>query len=113
MSESIWIPNQDIQPAQLKAALDAGKKPFLLDVRETSERGISCLPDDAHVPLGDLGKRIGELDTDAEIVIYCRTGNRSGIAADTLRRNGFTNVHNLLGGINAWAEQVDPTKTKY
>ena len=51
--------------------------------------------------------------TNAEIVIYCRTGNRSGMAADALRQKGFANVHNFLGGINAWAERIDQSLSKY
>ncbi len=113
MSTPTWPAQQNITPEQLKAALDSGKEVFLLDVREAHERSVACLKDNLHIPVGQLPTRSGELDGNAELVIYCRTGNRSGMAADALRQKGFTNVHNLLGGINAWAERIDPSLSKY
>ncbi len=87
--------------------------PFLLDVRELHERGISCLDDNAHIPLGELPARLRELDSSQDIVIYCRSGARSGHAVAFLREAGFARVRNLVGGINAWATQIDSTMRAY
>src|SRR5438445_92227 len=64
-------------------------------------------------PLGDLPKRVHELDSSREIVAHCRSGARSAKAVDFLRQAGFKKVHNLAGGILAWAERVDPKMPKY
>jgi adenylyltransferase/sulfurtransferase len=65
------------------------------------------------IPLGDLPKRMNELDSSREIVAHCKMGGRSAKAVNLLRRAGFTKVYNLTGGILAWADQVDPKMPKY
>ena len=103
----------DITPLELKARMDAGTTPFVLDVREPNEYQINRIPGSVLIPLGDLPKRVGELDPNAEIVTQCKSGVRSGKAAAFLRQQGFTNVKNLTGGILAWVDQVDPSQPKY
>ncbi len=103
----------DITPLELKARMDAGTPPFVLDVREPNEYQINRIPGSVLIPLGDLPKRVGELDPNAEIVTQCKSGVRSGKAAAFLRQQGFTNVKNLTGGILAWVDQVDPSQPKY
>ena len=103
----------DITPLELKARMDAGATPFVLDVREPNEYQINRIPGSVLIPLGDLPKRVGELDPNAEIVTQCKSGVRSGKAAAFLRQQGFTNVKNLTGGILAWVDQVDPSQPKY
>jgi molybdopterin/thiamine biosynthesis adenylyltransferase/rhodanese-related sulfurtransferase/molybdopterin converting factor small subunit len=103
----------DISPLELKARMDAGTTPFILDVREPTEYQINRIPGSVLIPLGDLPKRFGELDPTAEIVTQCKSGVRSGKAAAFLRQQGFTNVKNLTGGILAWVDQVDPSQPKY
>jgi adenylyltransferase/sulfurtransferase len=97
---------------ELKQLRDAGKEPFLLDVREPHEYQI-CNLGGYLIPLNDLPKRVSELDSSRDIVVHCKMGGRSAKAVDFLRQSGFTKVKNLTGGINAWAEKVDPKVPKY
>ncbi|MGH9565072.1 MAG: molybdopterin-synthase adenylyltransferase MoeB [Candidatus Angelobacter sp.] len=104
--------NADISVEELKRRLDAGDDLFVLDVREPHEYQI-CNINGHLIPLGDLPKRVNELDPNKEIVAHCRSGARSAKAADFLRQAGFRNVHNLAGGILAWADKIDPKMAKY
>ncbi len=97
---------------ELKQQLDARKDLFILDVREPHEYQI-CNLNGYLIPLGDLPKRIHELDSSREIVAHCRSGVRSGKAVTFLRQAGFKKVHNLTGGILAWADKIDPKMPKY
>jgi molybdopterin/thiamine biosynthesis adenylyltransferase/rhodanese-related sulfurtransferase len=102
----------DIQVEELKRRLDKGDDIFVLDVREPHEYQI-CNLNGYLIPLGDLPKRVHELDTSREIVAHCKMGGRSAKAVAFLRQAGFTKVHNLAGGILAWADRVDPKVPKY
>lgn len=102
----------DMQVEELKRRLDAGDDIFVLDVREPHEYQI-CNIKGHLIPLNDLPSRVHELDSSREIVAHCKMGGRSAKAVDFLRQAGFTKVHNLAGGINAWAERVDPKMPKY
>lgn len=102
-----------ITPHELKNELQSETPPVLLDVREAAELQISQLPGAHHIPLGELTRRILELDSNQNVVVICRSGARSAEAAKLLIRNGHTRVRNLVGGINAWANDVDPTLTVY
>jgi adenylyltransferase/sulfurtransferase len=101
-----------IQVEELKRRLDAGEDLFILDVREPHEYRI-CNLGGHLIPLGELPRRLHELDSSREIVAHCRSGARSAKAVDLLRRAGFKKVHNLAGGILAWADRVDRTVPKY
>jgi sulfur-carrier protein adenylyltransferase/sulfurtransferase len=102
----------EIQPEQLKRRLDAGEDLFILDVREPHEYQI-CNLGGYLIPLGELPKRVHELDSSREIVAHCRSGVRSGKAVDFLRQAGFKKVTNLAGGILAWSDKVDSSVPKY
>ncbi|PYY03083.1 MAG: molybdenum cofactor biosynthesis protein MoeB [Acidobacteria bacterium] len=102
----------EIQPEELKRRLDAGEDIYILDVREPHEYQI-CNLNGHLIPLGDLPKRMNELDSSREIVAHCRSGVRSGKAVDFLRQAGFRKVKNLAGGILAWADKVDTRMPKY
>lgn len=99
---------ETISVEELKRRLDRGDRPVLLDVREPFEHAASNIGGRL-IPRGELANRLAELDPSDEIVVYCRTGNRSAQAAELLRRKGFTRVRNLDGGIVAWAERIDPS----
>jgi len=102
----------EMQVEELKRRLDAGDNLFVLDVREPHEYQI-CNINGHLIPLGDLPKRVHELDSSREIVAHCRSGVRSAKAVDFLRQSGFKKVTNLAGGILAWADRVDPKMPKY
>jgi sulfur-carrier protein adenylyltransferase/sulfurtransferase len=102
----------DMTVEELKKRLDLGDDLFVLDVREPHEYQI-CNLGGYLIPLNDLPKRVSELDSSREIVVHCKMGGRSAKAADFLRQAGFSKVHNLAGGIDAWAERVDPKVPKY
>ena len=102
----------EIQVEELKRRMDAGEDVFVLDVREPHEYQI-CNIGGHLIPLGDLPNRIHELDSSREIVAHCRSGTRSAKAVNFLRQSGFRKVHNLSGGILAWADRVDPKMPKY
>lgn len=93
----------DITVQELKERFDQNDKPILIDVRETWENEEFNIGGQL-IPLGELTNAIPNLadHKDDEIVIYCRSGNRSGIAKQLLIREGFTNVRNLLGGMLDW-----------
>jgi len=100
---------------ELKELLDGGESISLLDVREPYEWDIGNLgPQGAKlIPLGDLPDRFAEIDPDADLVVYCRSGARSARAADFLRAQGYERVRNLDGGILAWSAEVDPSIPQY
>jgi sulfur-carrier protein adenylyltransferase/sulfurtransferase len=102
----------EITPRELKARLDRGDDLFILDVREPHEYQI-CNIGGYLIPLGDLSRRVSELDSSREIVAHCRSGKRSAEASDFLRQAGFRKVLNLKGGILAWSDEVDPSVPKY
>ncbi|HWF08238.1 MAG TPA: molybdopterin-synthase adenylyltransferase MoeB [Bryobacteraceae bacterium] len=103
----------DIEPTEVKARLDRGEKFQFIDVREPHEYQICRIPGTTLIPLGDLPKRVGELDPDAELIAHCKSGVRSGKAVDFLRQAGFKNARNMKGGITAWSDKVDPSVPKY
>jgi adenylyltransferase/sulfurtransferase len=102
-----------IDALELKQKIDRGDKFVLLDVREPHEYQIARVPGSILIPLGDLPKRLNELDKDADIVAQCKSGGRSQKAVDLLKQNGFQHVRNMTGGITAWSDKVDPSVPKY
>jgi len=106
------VETTDLSVEELKRKLDAKGDIFILDVREPHEYQI-CNLGGYLIPLGDLPKRVGELDSSREIVAHCKMGGRSAKAIAFLKQAGFAKVHNLTGGITAWAERIDPKMPKY
>ncbi|MCS6783950.1 MAG: molybdopterin-synthase adenylyltransferase MoeB [Candidatus Caldarchaeum sp.] len=102
-----------ITPEELHSKLVRGEKVFLLDVREPVEYEICHLANAVLIPLSKLPERVHELSLTDEIVAYCHTGVRSGMAVKLLRDLGFRRVRNLAGGIDAWAERIDPEMPRY
>ena len=102
----------EIAPRELKARLDRGDDLFILDVREPHEYQI-CNLEGTLIPLGELSRRVNELDSSREIVAHCRSGKRSAEAVEFLRKAGFRKIWNLKGGILAWSDEVDPSVPKY
>jgi rhodanese-related sulfurtransferase len=95
----MWWLNHDFHTvAQIKDREDV----FLLDVREQWEYDEGHIPGITLLPMGEVSARLDEIPTDKEVIVTCRSGNRSGQITDYLRQNGFDNVHNMEGGILAW-----------
>ena len=104
-----------ITPRDLAKHLANGQAAFLVDVRQPWEKDLATLPDSVLIPLNELAQRAREIATPmpAMIVVYCHHGIRSVSAGAFLERLGFTNVHSLTGGIDAWSCEVDPGVPRY
>ena len=103
----------EITPRELKKRLDAGEQVFVLDVREPHEYDIARIEGSTLIPLGQVARRVDELDATANIVVHCKSGMRSAKAQKILKDMGFSRVTNLAGGILRWSDEVDPTVAKY
>jgi adenylyltransferase/sulfurtransferase len=104
---------QECSVRELKARIDAGRAPVILDVRERSEAAICSLPGSRLIPLGELPRRLTELDPNAEIVVHCKSGGRSAQAVALLREKGFRRASNLTGGILSWINEIDQSLAHY
>jgi adenylyltransferase/sulfurtransferase len=98
---------------ELKARLDAGRPPILLDVRQDWETKLCRLDNAVHIPIEEIELRTEELDPQSEIVVYCHQGVRSAAVADYLGSLGFADVKNLAGGLDFWARTIDPAMRRY
>jgi molybdopterin/thiamine biosynthesis adenylyltransferase/rhodanese-related sulfurtransferase len=98
---------------ELKARIDAGRAPVIVDVREASEAAICSLPGARLIPLGELPRRLDELDPATEIVVHCKSGGRSARAVSLLREKGFGRATNLTGGILRWIAEIDRSMPGY
>lgn len=103
----------EVDALTLKRLLDAGSRIKLLDVREPHEYDLCHLPGSKLIPLEELQQRMAELDPSEEVVVYCHVGVRSAKAVQFLSSNGFRRARNLMGGIRAWADSVDPAMPVY
>ncbi len=98
---------------ELKARMDKGDKVFLLDVREPHEFSMAKIDGATLIPLGTLPNSLNQLDPNEEIVALCHKGMRSADATGFLLQQGFTNVKNLIGGIDAWSVEIDHSVPRY
>jgi sulfur-carrier protein adenylyltransferase/sulfurtransferase len=98
---------------ELNARIEAQRPPVILDVREVPEAAICSLPGARLIPLGELTRRLDELDPDAEIVVHCKSGARSARAVALLREKGFARATNLTGGILQWIKEIDQSLPRY
>jgi rhodanese-related sulfurtransferase len=102
-----------ISPKELKTRLDKGDKLILLDVREGWEYSLAKIDGSILVPLGTLPQSLTRLNRDSEIIAICHHGMRSADATNFLLQQGFSNVKNLVGGIDAWSTDVDRGVPRY
>ncbi|NIP99401.1 MAG: rhodanese [Nitrospinaceae bacterium] len=86
---------------------------LLLDVREEWEHSLAAIPGSVNIPLAQLVDRLQELAFEDDIVVYCHVGQRSFQAAQILVESGFPGVFNLVGGIDAWSQVIDPSIRRY
>jgi len=103
----------EITPRELRARLDRGDPIVLLDVRQDWERRLCRLEHALHIPIEEMESRTEELNPEDEIVVYCHSGQRSAAVVAYLTQLGFTNAKNLLGGLDRWAQTVDPAMPRY
>ena len=103
----------DLEPSIVAEMLTNGSVLTLLDVRDPVEQQVSALPGALNIPVEQIPQQIGALDRTARYVVFCRSGVRSTRAVKQMLAAGFSQVYNLSGGINAWADQVDPDMQKY
>lgn len=101
------------RPRELKAHLDQGAAPLLLDVREPWEYERCHIEGSQLIPMRQIPEATAQLDPTQEIVVICHHGIRSRQVAYYLEREGFTNLINLEGGVEAWAQDVDQTMQRY
>lgn len=111
--EAVIDRDWEIEPRELAEKLARGERIRLIDVREPHELEISHIDGAELIPLGSLAAHMHELDSAEEIVLLCKTGTRSMRALELLAGAGFRKLKNLHGGINAWANQVDPRLPLY
>lgn len=111
----VHLSNQyEITPLELAAWLERDDRPFLLDVRNPYEVDICSIPGtDKLIPVDQLAYHVNELDSAVEMVVYCRSGARSGRAVEMLKSAGFRKIKNLVGGVLRWSDDVDPSMPKY
>jgi sulfur-carrier protein adenylyltransferase/sulfurtransferase len=105
----------EMEPTELKERMDRGQPLVVVDVRESFEREIADLPDwgQRRIPVREFLERIGELDPDEPMILYCRTGGRSRWAAERLAEQGHERVWNLTDGVMGWRRDVDPSLREY
>ncbi|MEZ5426378.1 MAG: rhodanese-like domain-containing protein [Pyrinomonadaceae bacterium] len=105
---------KEITVKELKAKMDAGEDVQLIDVRQPEEYAIARIEGAKLIPLSEVLQRMDEIDPDRPTVIQCKSGGRSARAIDALQRAGCkADMSNLVGGINAWSEEIDPSVPKY
>lgn len=105
---------QEITATELKARLDARDDIQLIDVRQPDEYAFAKIEGAKLIPLGEIMSRMGELDESRETVVHCKMGGRSARAIEFLEHSGFKGtLKNLVGGITAWSNDVDPSVPKY
>ncbi len=105
---------QVITASELKALFDAGDNIQLIDVRQPDEFAFARIDRAKLIPLGEVVKRMGEIDDTKDTVIYCKMGGRSAHAIEFMQHAGFKgNLKNLAGGITAWSNEIDPRVPKY
>jgi len=105
---------QEITATELKKRMDTGEDVQLIDVRQPDEYDFARIEGAKLIPLGDIAKRMDELDANRETVLHCKAGGRSAKAIEALQKAGYTGeLKNLKGGITAWSNEVDPKIPKY
>lgn len=102
----------EITVEELKKKMDSGETIQLIDCREAKEFAVSNIGGTL-IPMNSIPQHLEEFDTETPLLVLCRTGSRSAMVTEFLRRNGFPNAQNVKGGIYAWNERIDPNVPKY
>ncbi len=93
---------EDLTPAQVREWLGEGRPLRLIDVRSPGEFARGHIKGALLIPLGELSARAGEIEHDAEVIVYCHSSARSRRAAELLSKLGYSHVYNMSGGVAAW-----------
>ncbi len=105
---------QEVTATELKQRMDSGEDIQLIDVRQPDEHDFARIKGAKLIPLGDIVKKMDELDASRETILHCKAGGRSAKAIEALQKAGYTGeLKNLKGGITAWSNEVDPKIPKY
>jgi adenylyltransferase/sulfurtransferase len=105
---------EEVGPVELHTELGGPKPPLLVDVRTIEERALARIDPSIHIGLDTFLRQVhDEVPKEADVVVYCHSGLRSGQAAMWMLANGWTRVRNLAGGVDAWSIQVDPSMPRY
>jgi adenylyltransferase/sulfurtransferase len=107
------VKTDEMTVSELKARMDRGDAPTVIDVREPHEHQICRIPGATLIPAAQLASRLDEFDRSKEVVVHCRSGGRSSKAVAMMRDKGFTHARNLKGGVLAWVDEIDPKQPKY
>ncbi len=105
-------PSSNLSPEEAHRRLKEKNPPQLIDVRTREEYREARLQGSRLIPLHELGGRLREIDKAKPVLLYCRSGNRSGMAFQLLRSNGYLNVAHVRGGILAWGRSGLPVETQ-
>ncbi len=104
---------KEVTVTELKEKIDKGEDFQLIDVREQNEHDFANIGGDL-IPMSTFRDHIDRINTNKEVIVYCRSGKRSADVIQYLEKNnGFTNLNNLKGGILAWSDEIDPSIPKY
>jgi rhodanese-related sulfurtransferase len=103
----------ELTPTEFRRRWAAGDTVVLLDVREPAELAVASVDEAIHVPMREIPQRIDELDRHKPLVVMCHSGARSRRVAEYLSANGFEQVFNLAGGIDAWSRELDSGVPRY
>ena len=103
---------KEVTVTELKTMMDSNADFQLIDVREEHETDIASIGGEL-IPMGDVMDNTDKVSKDKKVVVYCRSGNRSGVITQALEAQGFSNIYNLKGGILAWASEIDTAMAKY
>lgn len=103
---------KEVTVQELKKLKDSKADFQLIDVREEHELDV-CKIDGEHIPMDDVFDNLDKISKEKQVIIHCRSGARSGAVCKKLEDLGYNNVYNLKGGIIAWADEIDPSLTKY
>ena len=103
---------KEVSVSELKKMKDSKEDFQLVDVREEHEVEIATIGGEL-IPMGDIMDNLDKISKDKKVVVYCRSGGRSGAITQALEAQGFKNVYNMKGGILAWATEIDTAMTKY
>lgn len=105
---------EEISATELKRRIDAGDDIQLIDVRQPDEYAFAKINGAKLIPLGEVARRMNEINPSRETVVHCKMGGRSAKAIEILKQAGFSGeLKNLKGGITAWSNEVNPKVPKY